>query len=264
MGRFVRIVVSALAMGCSPTVVDSGTVGVRTVWGKADATTLGEGLYWRTWVRDGIIMMDTRVQKLEAPSSASSKDLQVVSAVIALNWRIDPTQAPVIYSTIGQVDMVQLNVVGPVLQEAVKVATARFTADELITKRPEVKKAIHEYMTQALAESHIVVSDLNIVDFQFDNKYQQAVEAKQVAEQLALTAENDLRRIEVEAKQAEAQAQGRANAALIEARAEAERQQLMRAQLSPDLVKWEAIRKWDGKLPTVAGESGMLIDLGLK
>jgi prohibitin 2 len=265
MGGMVRFAALAMVVGgCSPTVVESGTVGVRTVWGKANSETLMEGLYWRTWMRDAIIPMDTRLQKLEAASSASSKDLQVVSAVIAMNWRIDPTQAPRIYSELGRIEMVQLNVVEPVLQEAVKTATARFTAEELITKRPDVKRGIHEYMTEALGESHIVVTDLNIVDFQFDQKYQQAVEAKQVAEQLALTATNDLRRIEVEAKQAEAQAQGRANAALIEARAEAERQQLMRANLSPDLVKWEAIRKWDGKLPTVAGESGMLIDLGLK
>ncbi|MEZ4241278.1 MAG: prohibitin family protein [Myxococcota bacterium] len=253
-----------VAAGCSPTVVESGTVGVRTRWGKADPQPLHEGLYWRTWMRDAIIPMDTRVQKYESASSASSKDLQVVTTTIALNWRIDPAQAATVYAELGRIDNVQTNVVEPVMQEAVKTATARFTAEELITKRPDVKKGIEDYMKQALAASNVQVTDLNIVNFEFDAKYQQAVEAKQVAEQLALTATNDLRRIEVEAKQAEAQAQGRANAALIEAKAEAERQQLLKANLSADLVRWEAIRRWDGKLPQVAGESGMLVDLGLK
>ena len=101
------------------------------------------------------------------------------------------------------------------------------------------------------------------VNFEFAAQYQQAIEAKQVAEQHALTATNDLRRIEVEAKQAEAQAQGRANAMLIEAKAESERQTLLRSSMTKELVQWEAIRKWNGQLPTVSGETGTLIDLGL-
>lgn len=250
-------------MACSPRVVDSGTVGVRTWWGKADTTPLNEGLYWPIWFAEGIVPMDTRVQKLESSASASSSDLQVVTTTIALNWRIDPQHAPTIYTQIGSVEAVQVNVVEPVLQEAVKTATARFTAEELITKRPEVKKGINDYVSAALSNSHVLVTDLNIVNFEFAAQYQQAIEAKQVAEQLALTASNDLRRIQIEAKQAEAQAEGRANSALIEARAEAERQTMLRQTLSPELVRLEAVRKWDGKLPMVAGEGGTLIDLGI-
>ena len=257
------MVVLWMLAACSPVVVEAGTVGVRTRWGKAQEAPLSEGLYWRTWFAEAIIPMDMRVQKLEAAATASSSDLQVVTARIALNWTVDPKNAPTIYSQIGPVDMVQTNVVEPVLQEAVKTATAKFTAEELITKRPEVKKGINDYVSSALAKSNVLVTDLNIVNFEFAAQYQQAIEAKQVAEQLALTASNDLRRIEIEAKQAEAQAQGRANSALIEARAEAERQTLLRQTLSPELVRLEAIRKWDGHLPTVAGESGMLIDLGI-
>ena len=252
-----------LATACSPVVVESGTVGVRTKWGAAEEKSLGQGLYWRTWFAEAIVPMDARVQKLQSASSASSKDLQVVTTTIALNWQIDPTKAPQIYEQIGSVEMVQSNVVEPVLQEAVKTATARFTAEELITKRPEVKHGINEYVSAAVARSHIVVTDLNIVNFEFAPQYQQAIEAKQVAEQHALTAENDLRRIEVEAKQAEAQAQGRANAALIEAKAESERQALLRASMTKELVQWEAIRKWDGRLPQVASDGSTLIDLGL-
>lgn len=259
-----RFVMWALLLaGCSPVIVESGTVGVRTNWGKADAVALGEGLYWRTWMAEGIIPMDTRVQKIQAASSASSRDLQVVTTTIALNWRIDASQAPAIYGQIGTVEMIRANVVEPVLQEAVKTATARFTAEELITKRPEVKKGINEYVSAAVAQSHVIVTDLNIVDFQFAPQYQQAIEAKQVAEQHALTATNDLRRIEVEAKQAEAQAQGRANAMLVEAKAESERQTLLRSSMTKELVQWEAIRKWDGRLPTVSSDGATLIDLGL-
>lgn len=253
---------AALA-GCSPVMVESGTVAVQTRWGAANPTPLTEGLHWRTWIAEGVIPMDTRVQKLQANASASSSDLQVVTTTIALNWRIDPAKAVEIYSRIGTASQVEHTVVEPVLQEAVKTATAKFTAEELITKRPDVKHGINEYVSAALAQSNVIVTDLNIVNFEFAAQYQQAIEAKQVAEQLALTATNDLRRIEVEAKQAEAQAQGRANAMLIEARAESERQNMLRTNLTAELVRWEAIRKWDGRLPTVASEGGTLIDLGL-
>ena len=101
------------------------------------------------------------------------------------------------------------------------------------------------------------------MNFTFDDKYQDAIEAKQVAEQKALAATNDLRRIEVEAKQEEARAQGQANSMLIQAKAEAERQELLRRTMTPELVQWQAIQKWDGRMPVVSGSAGgTIIDVG--
>jgi regulator of protease activity HflC (stomatin/prohibitin superfamily) len=247
---------------CSPHVVEAGTVGVRVDWGAVQTGAMPEGLYWRPWLKTSIINVDARVQKKTSKATASSRDLQVVTAVIALNYRLDPAHAATIYQSIGDLAAVDANIIDPVLQEAVKTATARYNAEELITKRPEVKAAITDYVTKVLGTSHVQVLDLNIVNFQFDAQYQQAIEAKQVAEQKALAATNDLRRIEVEAKQNEAIAQGKANAALIEARAEAERQELLRKTITPELVQWQAIQKWNGQLPTVTGEgSSTLIDV---
>ncbi len=258
-------VLAALALsvgGCSPASVDAGQVGVKTVWGAVQPDVYQEGIYL-TWVGQDIISMDARMQKKEASATASSKDLQVVSAVIALNYRIDTAKAPNIYQGIGNLAQVESNIVDPVLQEAVKTATAQYNAEELITQRREVKEAISTYVKQRLEQSFLIVTDLSIVNFSFDSKYQDAIEAKQVAEQSALTATNDLRRIEVEAKQAEAQALGRANAMLVEARAEAERQALLRATMTPELVQWQAIQKWDGSMPLVLGDgSSAFVDVG--
>jgi len=248
---------------CSPHVVEAGTVGVRVDWGAVQPGTMPEGLYWRQWLKSSIINVDARVQKKETRATASSRDLQVVTAVIALNYRLDPAHAATIFQSIGDARQVDVNIIDPVMQEAVKTATARYNAEELITKRPEVKAAITEYVTQVLEASHVQVLDLNIVNFQFDDLYQEAIEAKQVAEQKALAATNDLRRIEVEAKQNEAIAQGKANSALIEARAEAERQELLRKTITPELVQWQAIQRWDGRMPVVSGDGGgVLVDLG--
>lgn len=246
--------------GCSPASVDAGQVGIKTQWGAVQPDVYQEGLYL-TWVGQNIVPLDARVQKKEVSASASSKDLQVVSAVIALNYRIDTANAPKLYQSVGDLAQVEANIIDPVLMEAVKTATAQYNAEELITERRQVKDAIATYVKERLEQSYLLVTDLSIVNFTFDSKYQDAIEAKQVAEQQALAAGNDLKRIEVEAKQAEASAQGRANAMLIEARAEAERQALLRATMTPELVEWEAIQKWDGSMPIVMGEGGSFVDV---
>jgi regulator of protease activity HflC (stomatin/prohibitin superfamily) len=246
---------------CSPHTVDAGTIGVKTDWGAVQPEPLQEGFYWVSWLGEEINNINARVLKMEANSSASSKDLQVVTTKIALNFRIDPENVVNIFQSIGSLEEVKNNIIDPVLQEAVKTATARYNAEELITKRPQVKADITEYVTERLSNSNLIVTDLSIVNFQFDSKYQDAIEAKQVAEQRALTAQNDLRRIEVEAKQTEARAQGEANSALIGARAEAERQELLRRTITPELVQWQAIQRWNGVLPTVTGDDIPLIQL---
>ena len=252
---------SALGIGCTPHTVPAGHVGVQTDWGAVQTEVFQEGLYWQTPGKS-YIDMDARVQKKSAKATASSKDLQVVTVIIALNYRLNAEKAVEVYQNIGTLEQVENTIIDPVLQEAVKTATARYNAEELITKRRDVKNAITEYVRERLAASHLAVTDLSIVNFQFDQKYQDAIEAKQVAEQKALTATNDLRRIEVEAKQREARAQGEASAMLIEARAEAERQELLRRTMTPELVQWQAIQKWDGRMPVVSGGAGTLIDVG--
>jgi len=265
MTRVIRALLVVLSLqfaaACTPHTVDAGHIGVKTEWGEVQQEALQEGFYWKGIVGERIINMDARVQKRIAEASASSKDLQVVTTTIALNYRIDVTQAVELYQDIGTLSQVENTIIDPVLQEAVKTATAQYNAEELITSRTEVKEEITTYVTTSLERSHVTVTDLSIVNFQFDTKYQDAIEAKQVAEQKALTATNDLRRIEVEAQQAEAVALGVANSMLIEARAEAERQEMLNQTLNRELLEWQAIQKWDGKLPVVGGDSGAFVDV---
>jgi len=241
--------------------VDAGQIGVKTEWGAVQEEPLAERFHWVNWFGEDIVNIDARVQKIEAEAHASSKDLQVVTTRSALNYRLHPAHVVDVYPDIGELEQVQRNIIDPVLREAVKTATARYNAEELITKRPEVKAEITHYVEETLSRSYLMVTDLSIVNFRFDKKYQDAIEAKQVAEQKALTAQNDLRRIEVEAQQAAARAEGEAKAALIEARAESERQELLRKTITPELVQWEAIQKWNGALPTVnaGGELPMVV-----
>jgi len=246
--------------GC--TQVDAGNLGVVTKWGEIQDVALPEGIHFRTPVKTQIINISTRVHKMEASASASSKDLQVVSTKIALNYRIDAAQVVEVFRNVGTRLVVESTIIDPALQESLKRATAQYTAEELITKRQQVKETLGDSISHTLSKSNILVTELSITDFQFDAQYQQAIESKQVAEQRALTAKNDLARIKVEAEQAEAEARGIANAMLARAEAEAKAQELLKTTISPEIVYLRAVEKWDGQQPAVVGEGGAILDLG--
>ena len=128
--------------------------------------------------------------------------------------------------------------------------TAHFTAEELITRRGEVKDAIKTNLTDRLGQFNIIVDEFSIVDFSFSEEFNRAIEAKQTAEQSALKAKRDLDRIKIEAEQR-----------VTQARAEADGQRLQRETLTPILLQLRAIEKWDGKLPQVSGGATPFIDL---
>ncbi|MBW2190448.1 MAG: prohibitin family protein [Deltaproteobacteria bacterium] len=247
--------------GC--TQVDAGNLGVVTKWGEIQEAALPEGIHFRMPVQTNIINISMRVQRMEASATASSKDLQVVSTRIVLNYRLDPTELVKIFREIGTRLAVEHTIIDPALQESLKQATAQFTAEELITRRQQVKETLAESIRVTLAKSDVLVTELSITDFQFDSQYQQAVEAKQVAEQRALTATNDLARIKVEAEQVEARALGEAKAMLAKAEAEAKAQELLRRTITPEIVFLRAVEKWDGRQPNVVGEGGAILDLGM-
>jgi regulator of protease activity HflC (stomatin/prohibitin superfamily) len=247
--------------GC--TQVDAGNLGVVTKWGEIQEVALPEGIHFRMPVQTNIINISMRVQRMEASATASSKDLQVVSTRIVLNYRLDPTQIVKIFREIGTRLAVEHTIIDPALQESLKQATAQYTAEELITKRQQVKETLAESIRVTLAKSDVLVTELSITDFQFDSQYQQAVEAKQVAEQRALTATNDLARIKVEAQQVEARALGEAKAMLAKAEAEAKAQELLRRTITAEIVMLRAVEKWDGRQPHVVGEGGAILDLGM-
>jgi len=262
--NWVQILSGALMLtgltGC--TQVDAGNVGVVTKWGEIQDAALQEGIHFRMPVQTQIINISTRVHKMEASATASSKDLQVVSTRIVLNYRLDASRMVEVFRNVGTRLVVEHTIIDPALQESLKQATAQYTAEELITRRQQVKETLGVSITATLAKSDVLVTELSITDFQFAAEYQQAVESKQVAEQRALTAKNDLARIKVEAEQAEAKARGTANAMLARAEAEAKAQELLRKTISAEIVYLRAVEKWDGKQPAVVGEGGAILDLG--
>jgi prohibitin 2 len=261
------IIISIIAVS-SVRIVDAGNRGVLVQFGNVDTdASLDEGLHFVVPFRDNIIQMEVRTQKQVESTDSASKDLQDVSTQVALNYHVNPDRAQVVYQQLG-FDYAN-RVIVPAIQESVKQVTARFNAEELITKREAVKDQIEDQITDRLAAFNIIADAISITDFQFSELFKSAVEAKVSAQQRALQAQNELRRIQIEAQQNEAQAIGeqKANIAraegvkqsnVLEAEGEAQAITIIDKQLknNPTYLDWLKATRWDGKLPLVTGGGG--------
>jgi len=218
---------------------------------------LGEGFHLKVPYLQTANLISVQVQKTEYDTTAASKDLQNVQTKVALNFHTTPEVTPKLFQKYGS-DIVE-NVIHPATNETVKAVTAQYPAEELITKREEVKEKIEAALTKTLALANITVDGVYITNFAFSHEYSEAIEAKQVAQQKVLKSEQDLQRIKVEADQKVAQAQ-----------AEAQSLRLQREVITSQLIQLRqieafqaAIAKWDGKLPEtmVSGNTGALLNL---
>lgn len=249
----VLVVLAALAVLATQSMVsvDAGTVGVATQFGEVQEGILLPGLHGKIPFVTKVTPLGTRIQKVEAATTASSKDLQVVTSEIALNYRIDATKADQIFQELGP--EYRVTIVEPALQESIKATTAKYTAEELITKRSDVAQAMKADLERRLLNKYLLPTDLSIIDFQFSPDFNDAIEQKQVALQAALRAENELEKVRIEATQAQVKASGLAEAEMERAKAESEAQKLLRETISAELLQLRLIEKWDGVLPVYSG-----------
>jgi len=227
------------------TIINSGERGIVLNWGETSGVVLNEGLNWKIPFKQEVIKVDVRTQKNEVNVLAYSKDIQTVTAVIALNYHLDPQNVNKLYQDVG-LDF-DNKIIQPAIEESVKAATAKFTAQELIEKRPEVKDEIKTFLKERLAGWNIIVDEFSIANFDFSDQYERAIEEKQVAQQEALKAENDLKRIQIEAEQRVAQAQAEAEAIKLQSQAADNDKYVELKRLE---VQLEAVKKWNGVLPT--------------
>jgi regulator of protease activity HflC (stomatin/prohibitin superfamily) len=234
-------------------IVDAGQRGVLIRLGKVQQPVLEEGLHLMMPLIERVKILSIRVQKEESSAEASSKDLQDVFTDVALNWHIIPAEVNLIYQQIGNQENIVDRVIRPAVEEVLKAAMAQYTAEEIITKRGAVKAAVDALLSKRLAYYHIVVDDIFLVHVHFSERFSEAVEAKQVAEQ-------DAKRAEFIAIKAVQEAEAMVNLA----RGEAEAQRLIRQTLNPQLLQKQALDKWDGKLPEIMGENHLNLNRLLK
>ncbi|MFR7821159.1 prohibitin family protein [Candidatus Pseudoruminococcus sp.] len=247
----VAVLLIAVIAIASITIVPAGHKGVTLNMGAVTGAVMNEGINFKIPFVQSAEVIDVRVKKYESKdNSSASKDLQTIKSSIAVNYRIDQDHVADLYQNIGM--SYESTVINPAISECIKSVTSRYTAEELITKRTEVSDEMKKFLQTKLGEKYILVDSFNIVNFDFTDAFNTAIEEKQIAEQNALKAKYDLERIKTEAEQAVTKAKG-----------EAEAMKLKNEQISQNIIYLEFINKWDGKMPTYYGSDNLFLGLDM-
>lgn len=218
-------------------IINPGQAGVLSVLGKAQDGTLMEGLHYKPPFISNVDIYDLTVQKFEVPAQSSTKDLQNLSASFAINFRLDPIQVVEIRRKQGSLQNIVSKIIAPQTQESFKIAAAKRTVEEAITKRSELKEDFDAALGSRLDKYGILVLDTSVVDLTFSPEFARAVEEKQIAEQRA-------QRAVYIAQEAEQQAQADINRAKGKAEAQRLLAETLKAQGGQLVLQKEAIEAW--------------------
>jgi len=245
------IVIVLIVIGGLFVQIGPGQRGVLMTFGAVHAGVLDPGLHLKIPFVQSVSRMDVQVQNSQAAETAASLDLQNVSSTVATNWHILPGDAEWVNQHIGSEGDLVDKIIRPAISNSVKAVTAHYNAEDLIIHRDQVRDQIQTQITAELQPYRIVVDSVNITDFHFSDEFAQAIERKQIAQQRALQAQYELDQAKVLAEQR-----------VVEAQAQSQAQKLLQQTLTPEIIQQQAIAKWDGHLPTVVGDKGVLPMIG--
>lgn len=277
---FIVVVIAVLVIAAeSFVVIPAGHTGVVVTMGSVSENVLQEGFHTKAPFVQQIVQIDNRIVKLEVTTEAFSKDLQTVSTVIAVNYRILKSMSYSIYKEVGG-DFESV-LVTPAVNEVLKAVVSEYTASDLVASRGAVSVKLDEALNTKLYDRGIMIEDINIINWDFSEEYIQAIEDKQVAEQnlirtqteqeqAIVIAQADAKKIviaaEADAESVKIAAEAEAERMRIEADAVAEANETIAASLAEGVLDYRTIEKWDGALPkaTIGSDASALIDIGLE
>ena len=234
-------------------VVEPGYNWFTVTLGKVNSTVYTDGLHFKTPFITKSVKYNVQTQKLDATADASSKDLQSVGATIVVNYKYKENEVVNLYKNVGKEEKVAEKIITPAIQEVFKAVVAKYSAEELITKRSDVSKDIEDTLNKRLEQYGVQIQLFNIVNFDFSKSFNDAIEAKVTAEQEALAEKNKLEKVKYESEQKIVAAEAQAKAIEIQAKA-------IQTQWGAEYVKLKWIEKWNWQLPTtMAGDADLLI-----
>lgn len=234
---FIIIGIAIFLFLFSFSIIKQGEVGVVTRFGRVTGREMGAGFNWKTPFIESVTRMDTKVKRADATASAGTKDLQTVNTTVVLNYHILGTDASDIFSQLGDDDKLFDKVIYPAIQEVVKATISQYKAEELLTKREDVKTTIDAKISERLLTYWVYVDDVSLTDITFSAEFDKAIEAKQVAEQKAQQTQYEV----------------------ATAKAEAEKNQAQTQALTPEILQKMWIEKWNGALPQVVSDGSTIM-----
>lgn len=262
------------------TYINPGHVGIviHKIGGGVDKTPLMPGLHMRNPLTTGIeeypTFMQTLVLTKGATEGSSSNDEinvnsvegQPVSIDVAMSFELDQSKVPLLYSTFRtSISAIQHGYVKQTMRQALQeVIGQEEIAAVLGPKKAEAVGRTQALLVQRLSPYGIDVKQFTINEIRAPQAVIDAINTKNVMQQSALTAQNELQKNEFQARGDSIKAAGRAKAITAEAEAQAKANQLLSASITSNLVQYELAKRWDGKMPMVSGGATPLIQLPTK
>ena len=241
-------------------IVPAGHRGVVLWWGSVEKRVMGEGLNFEAPMAERVIKVDVRVQPHPFKEiDGASKEYQMVKLSGMMNFHIDPAYVNDLYQKVG-LDFAN-KVIDPAFNDFVKEVVPNYLITEILPKREEIRKRAMIKLGENLARYHIIVDDIYFANIRFTPDYEKAIEAKQIAQQQVETQRQILAQREIEAQQKIATAKGEAESILVVAQGQAKANDALSRSISPILVQYKSIERWNGILPQVSGGAIPLIDL---
>ena len=245
--------------------IDAGHVGVKVnQYGDnkgVDDVVAVTGMVFYNPFTTRVYEFPTFIQHKEYKGENSfivnSKDGSEFAVSPIMNYSVQREKVPAIFSKYRRpLEDIEEGFLKTAVYDAFRLATNKYTADELISNRAVFEVEVRRLLDGQLLKEGFIINQFtsNLV---YPETFKKSIEAKNNAVQAALRAENEVKTAEAQAKIKVATAEGNAQAMLTQARAEAEANKLKQATLTNLLLQQQWIEKWDGKLP-VYGQAPML------
>ena len=261
VGILVLLIIILIVAWGTFVIVPAGHRGVVLLWGSVERRIMGEGLNFKAPFAERVIKVDVRVQPHPFKEiDASSKEYQIVKMTGMMNFHIYPSFVNDLYQKVG-LDFAD-KVIDPAFNDFVKEVVPTYPIGEILPKREEIRQRAMKKLGDNLSRYHIIVDDIYFANIRFSPEYEGAIEAKQVAQQQVETQKQVLAQREIEAQQKVATAKGEAESILVVAQGQAKANDALSRSISPILVQYKSIERWNGILPQVSGGAAPFINLG--
>jgi len=278
VGLVVGLVVVLVLLPTTVTYVNPGYVGIviHRAGGGVDKVPLGPGLHMRNPLTTGIeeypVFMQTLILTKSANEGSSlndeinvnSKEGQPISLDVSMSFELDPDKTPNLYSTFRRdIQAIQHGYVKQSIRQALQEVIGNEEIAAVIgPKKADAVNQTQMLLSQRLAQYGIVVKQFTINELRAPPAVIEAINQKNVMQQQALTSQNELQKNTFQAQGDSIKAMGHAKAILAEAEAQAKANELLSRSVTANLVQYEMAKKWDGKMPQVAGGAMPLLQLG--
>lgn len=273
--QFAALVGVLICLTSFVTKVPANSVGiVYSPFGGTKDTTLSEGFHVKTPF-DKVYMFSTEVQSISVTGvTTQTKDAQYVTSALDIKYKVDPSNAFVVFKQYRELDKLTNTMIAPTTQRVLELITTEYNVFDILgERRGEVYSKLEAALTTEFEEYGIEFHSVSIVDMDAGAAIEKAVEQEAIAKKSVETAEQNLLKAQTEAKEQSVQAQAKQDAAKIEAetkliQAEAEKKanDLLNQSLTDQVLQKEWIDKWDGKMPTYYagsdGGAGVILDMG--